>query len=283
MDGYITASFQHVGSRFTQPSDQEDNPRVLRLGPAVRRGLGRRRHGVDLKLPSYDLSISASACRWTDGLDIIAYVNNLFDENALLSFDRERGGRARLGYAVGQPRTAWADGPQVVLGGGRGHAARACRPILFGLGQEIGVAVDHLPVAVLAAEDLGHAQVHLGRFVLAGEQDRGVLQPGPIGQVAAGLAVENLQAGLAAGRHAPGATRIDGGHVTGALLAPAARREEGGGIGLGGDLPIERAGVAVDIGLGAWRRWSRKAVKSSDRSWDPPASRPERVTAADVA
>ena len=33
------------------------------------------------------------------------FVNNLFDENALLSFDRERGGRARLGYAVSQPRT----------------------------------------------------------------------------------------------------------------------------------------------------------------------------------
>jgi len=28
------------------------------------------------------------------------------DENALLSFDRERGGRARLGYSIGQPRTA---------------------------------------------------------------------------------------------------------------------------------------------------------------------------------
>jgi iron complex outermembrane receptor protein len=27
------------------------------------------------------------------------------DENALLSFDRERGGRARLGYTIGQPRT----------------------------------------------------------------------------------------------------------------------------------------------------------------------------------
>ena len=39
------------------------------------------------------------------GLSLIAYVNNLFDENALLGFDRERGGRARLGYTVGQPRT----------------------------------------------------------------------------------------------------------------------------------------------------------------------------------
>ena len=40
-----------------------------------------------------------------NGLDVILYVNNLFDENALLSFDRERGGRARLGFSIGQPRT----------------------------------------------------------------------------------------------------------------------------------------------------------------------------------
>jgi iron complex outermembrane receptor protein len=31
-------------------------------------------------------------------------VSNLFDEDPLLSFDRERGGRARLGFNVGQPR-----------------------------------------------------------------------------------------------------------------------------------------------------------------------------------
>jgi iron complex outermembrane receptor protein len=34
----------------------------------------------------------------------MVYVTNLFDENALLSFDRERGGRARLGFNIGQPR-----------------------------------------------------------------------------------------------------------------------------------------------------------------------------------
>ena len=39
------------------------------------------------------------------GLEIVAYVNNVFDENPILSFDRERGGRARLGFQVGQPRT----------------------------------------------------------------------------------------------------------------------------------------------------------------------------------
>jgi iron complex outermembrane receptor protein len=40
-----------------------------------------------------------------NGIDVTLYVNNLFDENPLLSFDRERGGRARLGFNIGQPRT----------------------------------------------------------------------------------------------------------------------------------------------------------------------------------
>lgn len=40
-----------------------------------------------------------------DALDLVVYVNDLFDEIALLSFDRERGGRARTGFAIGQPRT----------------------------------------------------------------------------------------------------------------------------------------------------------------------------------
>src|SRR5712664_1738325 len=39
------------------------------------------------------------------GLSAIIYINNVTDEKALLSFDRERGGRARLGFATDQPRT----------------------------------------------------------------------------------------------------------------------------------------------------------------------------------
>jgi iron complex outermembrane receptor protein len=61
---------------------------------------------VDLKLPSYEIVNLSAGVEMADGVDITLYVNNLFDENALLSFDRERGGRARLGYSVGQPRTA---------------------------------------------------------------------------------------------------------------------------------------------------------------------------------
>lgn len=104
-DAFISASFQHVGNRFTQPADQENNPRTFThnlpfggqpAGSATR---------VDLTLPSYQLVNLSVGVDFDNGLSLTAYVNNLFDENALLSFDRERGGRARLGYNVGQPRT----------------------------------------------------------------------------------------------------------------------------------------------------------------------------------
>ena len=37
--------------------------------------------------------------------DFSLYANNLFDEQALLALDRERGLRARVGYLTNQPRT----------------------------------------------------------------------------------------------------------------------------------------------------------------------------------
>ena len=43
-----------------------------------------------------------------DDYEILLYANYLFDENAQLSFGRERGGRARLGFTVNQPRTVGA-------------------------------------------------------------------------------------------------------------------------------------------------------------------------------
>ena len=60
---------------------------------------------LDLKLPSYQIVNLSAGIEWDNGLEVVAYVNNLFDENALLSFDRERGGRARLGFNIGTPRT----------------------------------------------------------------------------------------------------------------------------------------------------------------------------------
>ncbi|WP_297515404.1 TonB-dependent receptor [uncultured Caulobacter sp.] len=106
VNGYINASVQHVGDRYTQASDQENNPRSFVSGLAFGGATGTVPTVVNLKLPAYEIVNLSVGVQMADGVDLVAYVNNLFDENALLSFDRERGGRARLGYAVGQPRTA---------------------------------------------------------------------------------------------------------------------------------------------------------------------------------
>ncbi len=102
---YVAASFQHVGTRFTQPADQENNPRTFVHGLPFGGAPAGASTTVDLQLPDYQLVNLSAGVDFDNGLSLIAYVNNLFDENALLSFDRERGGRARLGYTVGQPRT----------------------------------------------------------------------------------------------------------------------------------------------------------------------------------
>ena len=102
---YVAASFQHVGTRFTQPADQENNPRTFVHGLPFGGAPAGSSTTVDLQLPDYQLVNLSAGVDFDNGLSLIAYVNNLFDENALLSFDRERGGRARLGYTVGQPRT----------------------------------------------------------------------------------------------------------------------------------------------------------------------------------
>lgn len=104
-NGYLKASIQHVGSRFTQASDQENNPRSFVSGLAFGGATGLVPTVIDLKLPGYEIVNLSAGVEMQDGVDVTLYVNNLFDENALLSFDRERGGRARLGYSVGQPRT----------------------------------------------------------------------------------------------------------------------------------------------------------------------------------
>jgi iron complex outermembrane receptor protein len=104
-EAFFSASVQHVGNRFTQPSDQEDNPRTFRSGLAFGGATGNEPVVLDLKLPDYQLVNLSAGVSFANNLDLIVYVQNVFDENPLLSFDRERGGRARLGYNIGQPRT----------------------------------------------------------------------------------------------------------------------------------------------------------------------------------
>lgn len=102
---YVAAAFTHVGSRYTQPADQENNPRTFVHNLPFGGAPASASTTVDLELPSYNLVNLSVGVDFESGLSLIGYVNNAFDENALLSFDRERGGRARLAYTVNQPRT----------------------------------------------------------------------------------------------------------------------------------------------------------------------------------
>jgi iron complex outermembrane receptor protein len=104
-EAVFSASVQHVGSRFTQPGDQENNPRTFVAGLPFGGQPVTASTTLDLELPSYELVNLSAGINLPSELSITAYVNNLLDENALLSFDRERGGRARLGFQIGQPRT----------------------------------------------------------------------------------------------------------------------------------------------------------------------------------
>jgi len=103
-DWYVNASVQHVGSRYTQPADQENNPRTFAHGLPVFGMALTDATTLDLKLPSYQLVNISAGLDLDNGVEVSAYINNLFDENAKLSFDRERGGRARLGFNIGTPR-----------------------------------------------------------------------------------------------------------------------------------------------------------------------------------
>jgi outer membrane receptor protein involved in Fe transport len=58
----------------------------------------------DAELPSYAIG----NLRWgfgTDAWEASLFVNNLWDERAFLSIDRERGRSARVGYLTNPPRT----------------------------------------------------------------------------------------------------------------------------------------------------------------------------------
>jgi iron complex outermembrane receptor protein len=101
---YFSSTFQHVGDRITQPGDQVVGAGVFAHGLAFGNLTGAEVTSLELELPSYEivnLNIGFESESW----ELAFYVNNVFDEDALLSFDRERGGRARLAYRTNQPRT----------------------------------------------------------------------------------------------------------------------------------------------------------------------------------
>jgi iron complex outermembrane receptor protein len=107
MAGYATGVFQHIGDRYTQFGDQYlDGIQSLTTFAPNNIGGPYTQNSVtfDPKLPAYNNAnarVGILKGRW----DIALFVNNITNELALLSLDRERGLRARIGYTVNQPRT----------------------------------------------------------------------------------------------------------------------------------------------------------------------------------
>jgi outer membrane receptor protein involved in Fe transport len=104
---YFSASVQHVGDRITQPSDQMPGAGLFVSGLPFAGATGAEVTALDLELDAYEIW-NLNAGFVTDTYEVLLFVTNLTDENANLSFDRERGGRARLGFRTNTPRTIGA-------------------------------------------------------------------------------------------------------------------------------------------------------------------------------
>jgi iron complex outermembrane receptor protein len=103
---YVSGTFQHIGSRFTQVGDEDlGTLDLLSFGAnTIGAPLTASTFTYDPEMPSYDilnLRFGVVKGNW----DVALFANNLTDERALLSLDRERGTRARVGYLTNQPRT----------------------------------------------------------------------------------------------------------------------------------------------------------------------------------
>ncbi len=111
LESYVRLTGQHVGSSFTQLADQEPNFGLITSNavPGAARLIDFGDVNVtdipfEAELPSYDIANlrwGVRTDRWEGGV----FVNNLFDERAFLSVDRERGRSARVGYLTNLPRT----------------------------------------------------------------------------------------------------------------------------------------------------------------------------------
>lgn len=103
-EAFFAASIQHVGDRITQPSDQVPGAGEFVSGLPFAGATGAEVTSLDLVLDPYQIINLQAGLNW-ENWSLIGYINNVADENADLSFDRERGGRARLGFRTNQPRT----------------------------------------------------------------------------------------------------------------------------------------------------------------------------------
>ncbi|WCL53611.1 TonB-dependent receptor [Gimibacter soli] len=101
-EGFISATFQHVGSVYSLVEAQADGYDTFT--PRNYGGLTVSSISFDPKLPSYNIGNFRIGAR-RGHYEIAFFVNNLWDERAYLSLDVERGRVARVGYLTNQPRT----------------------------------------------------------------------------------------------------------------------------------------------------------------------------------
>ena len=111
--GYVSGTFQHVGSRFTQVGDQSEGfgtVSLTGLSPALHPGtviggpLTQDTFRFNPELPAYNLlntRIGVLDGRW----DVAFFIDNVTDERAFLALDQERGTLARVGYLTNPPRS----------------------------------------------------------------------------------------------------------------------------------------------------------------------------------
>ena len=103
-DGFVSLSYQHIGSRWTRIGDEDPTflnpiPLITSVGNPTIATLV-----LDPKMSAYDLLNTRIGVR-NEKWELAFYINNLTDERAELGLDRERGGRARVGFLTNQPRT----------------------------------------------------------------------------------------------------------------------------------------------------------------------------------
>ncbi len=105
---YLTSIYQYVGSRFTQIGDQAPGFGLVNLNSFGANTIGgpltQNTFRFNPELPAYDIAnlrLGFLSGRW----EFAVFANNLFDEQARLALDQERGTRARVGFLVNQPRT----------------------------------------------------------------------------------------------------------------------------------------------------------------------------------
>jgi iron complex outermembrane recepter protein len=109
--GYLTGTWQYIGSRYTQVGDDVPGFGVVPLLP-TNGGLPNTIGGpltqdtfvFNPLLPAYNILNLRLGARF-DVFDVAFYCNNVTNETAFLALDRERGLLARQGFLTNPPRT----------------------------------------------------------------------------------------------------------------------------------------------------------------------------------